>query len=91
MHSAIAHHPLTDAQTDLSSGYPSDKSPQFIAQCDIVWYGISFWPVWVSCPCCTPPSFLLIPSLLTGRAMGEAEKSFTQYKQCSATTKTSVL
>lgn len=43
----------------------------------------------VSYPAAFPCSFLCIPGLLAGGMVGEAEKSLTQGKHCSATKKTS--
>jgi len=35
--------------------------PVFIAECDIIWYGTSFWSVGVSCPSCVPSQLLVQP------------------------------
>lgn len=45
---AIAHHPLTDAQlAPASSGIAADELPlpSKLLLFDIVWYGLSLWPV----------------------------------------------
>ena len=52
MHNAIAHHPLTDAQTAIR--HPSS----LYTERDVIWYGISLWLVRVSCSALLPPSFL---------------------------------
>ena len=56
MHKAIAHHPLTDAQPvpEQWAATPWLTPTSFIVQHDIIWYGISLWPVGVSCPGCVP-------------------------------------
>lgn len=45
---------------------------RFIAEHNIMWYAIPFWPVEVNSSGCIP--FLCTPHLLTGRAVQEAEK-----------------
>lgn len=64
----------------LSSSFTS----AFIAEHDVVWYGISLWSVWVSCPLLASCA-----SLVAGMVAWEAEKSSTLCKHCSATSKTS--
>ena len=52
MHNAIAHHSLTDAQLvpEQRSAPPGQLPPSLYTGHDVIWYGISLWPVWVSCP-----------------------------------------
>lgn len=61
-------------------------TPAFIADHDIIWYGISFWSIWVTCPCCVPPNCWCTLSLLAVRAVWKAEKSLALYKHSSTTT-----
>ena len=63
MHNAIAHHPLTNAQPvpEPQAATPWPTPPSFIVQHDVIWYGISLWPVWVSCLCCVPSQLLVPP------------------------------
>lgn len=86
MHNEIALHQLTDAQTVPEQQLPTSTSQLFFFQHDIIWHGTSLWPVWVICPGVSPPSFLCTSSLITGEAVGEAQKSLNQCKQFSATT-----
>ena len=58
MHNAIAHHPLTDAPAAIRPSQPTP--PSLYTGHDVIWYGISLWPVWVSCPGGVP-SQLLVP------------------------------
>ena len=37
------------------------SSTALIAECDVIWYGKSLWPVWVSCPSCVPSQLLVHP------------------------------
>lgn len=49
MHSAISQQPLTDAHPRAAAVAPQLIPPSFIVQYAI-WFGISLWPVGVSCP-----------------------------------------
>ena len=64
------------------------NSPGFMVKHDAIWYRTFLWPVWVTCPASVPTQ--LPVGLLTDRAVREVNKSLTCYRQCSATTKTSV-
>lgn len=55
---------------------------------NVLWYGISLQPVWVSCP--GHALSQLFVHLLIGRTW-DTEKSLTYSKHCSVTTKTSVI
>ena len=59
MHSAIAHHPPTDAQPVPEQRPPRPAFPSLCPEHDVTWYGMSLWPVWL-CPLpasCAPPAF----------------------------------
>ena len=63
---------------------PSSFTPAFIAEHDVAWYGLTL----VSpgqLLALSPPSFWCTPSLLAGRAAGEAEKSLALCEHCSNT------
>ena len=65
MHSAIVHPSLGDAQPDSKqqSQHLANFLPSLYADHDIIQYGISLWPVWVSCPGCAPSHLLVhLPS-----------------------------
>jgi len=51
---------------------PRLTPPSLYTKRDAIWYGISLWPVWVSCP--SYASSQLLVHFLTGRAW-KAEKS----------------
>jgi len=61
MHNAVAHHPLNDAQPAPSSNLTPCPPifPSLYIEHDIMWYGISFWSVRVSCPGCAPSKILV--------------------------------
>jgi len=64
MHSAIAHHLQTDAQPDSEQWFfPPVNSSSLYTDHDSIWYGISFWPVWVAYLAMLPPSFLCTSSV----------------------------
>ena len=63
---------------------PQLTPPSLYIEHDVIWYGISLWPVWVSCPGYAPSQFPV--HLLSSRAW-EAKKSLTWYKHYLATTK----
>ena len=64
-HSAIAHHPLIDAQFISEQQFPCPQPPPSLyTGCDVPWYGIPLWPVWVSCPGCVLGQ-LLVPLQLS--------------------------
>ena len=65
MHRAIAHHPLINAQLLPKWGIPLPPFPaSFYTRCDVPWYGIPCWPVWVRCPGCVL-CHLLVPLQLS--------------------------
>lgn len=65
MHSTVAHHSLTSAQpVPEGKSAPGTTLPVYIH--DILWYGIIFWLVWVSCH--SPAPSQLFVHLPTGRA-----------------------
>ena len=92
MHNAIAHRSLTDAQSvpEQWSTPPGQLPPVYIL--GMTSYGLEypFGQLGSAVPAVSPPSFLCTPSLLTGRAVWEAEKALTLCKHCSAVTKTSL-
>lgn len=60
--------------------------PSFIAEHDAIWYGMSLWPVWVSCPflcllpaTCAPPASSLV-------VQHETKKYLMLCEHCCATT-----
>ena len=61
MHSAIAHQLLTNVQPvpEQRAATPRPTPSSFIVHHDVTWYGISLWPVWVSCPGCVPSQLLV--------------------------------
>ena len=59
MHDAIAHHLPTDAQPVPEQRPPRPASPSLCTEHDVTWYGMSLWPVWVSCPGCAPSQLLV--------------------------------
>ena len=61
MHNAIAHHLPTDTQLvpEQRSTPPSKLPSSLYTGHDVIWYRISLWPVWVSCPGCVPSQFLV--------------------------------
>ena len=56
MLSAVSHHPLTDAQPVPKQHLPLSAQPVPISfiQHDIIWYEVSLWKIWVSCPVFVP-------------------------------------
>lgn len=85
---AIAHHPLTDAQSVLEQGSPSQPAPsRFIAENDVVWYGMSLWPAGVSFPESVPSQPILHPQL---HHCHDSMRKVLDLKYCCATTNTSV-
>ena len=64
MRSAIAHHPPTDTQPVPKQRFPAPTPPTLYTTCDVPWYGIPRWPVWVSCPGCVLCQ-LLVPLQLS--------------------------
>ena len=82
MQNGIAHHQLTDAQTVLKQWQPHQPIPtSFIADFDVMWYGIAVSLVWVSRSNCVPSEFLHTNKLLGEQSM---------HMHCSTTAKTSV-
>lgn len=69
-------HPLANAQPMLQQemDFSSQLSPHLYFEHDALWYGISLWPVKVSCPGHAPSQ--LLSYLLTARVW-ETEKSST--------------
>ena len=61
--------------------------PAFIAEYNIMSYGVSPQSISISCPGCVPCQFLEHPSLLSGREIPETWKSSVLYKHCSEITK----
>ena len=57
MPTAIAHHLLTDARIAIRLSQPTP--PSLYTGHDVIWCGISLWPVWVSCPGCVPSQLLV--------------------------------
>lgn len=78
MHNTIASHLLLDAQPILEQWW---ASPSFHTLYDVFWYGMSLWPLWVSCHGCAPSQPLV--HLFAGRAR-EARKSLAWTKHCPA-------
>ena len=76
MRNAIAHHLPTDAQ--LVPKQQSAPLPSLYTEHDIIWYGISLWPVGVSCPGCIP--FQLLVPLQPSCLVYKQTKSLTWYK-----------
>lgn len=60
MHNAIAHHSLAGAPPVPEQSAPASFPPSLYIERDVVWYGISLWPVGVSCAACAPSQFLLL-------------------------------
>lgn len=87
MDNIIAHHPPADAQPvpEQLLPPPGQLSPALYKEGNVIWYGISHWPVWVSCPMCFP--FQLYIQLTR---WGEKRKTLALFKCCSATDKTLV-
>lgn len=56
MHNAIAHHPQTITQAVPKQKPLASFPPSLYTEYDILWYGISLWPVWV--PAVLPSNFL---------------------------------
>lgn len=89
MLSAFSHHPLTDAQPVPKQHLPLSAQPvQFwisFIQHDIIWYEVSLWKIWVSCPVFVPSQLLLHPIsfLLTGQYK-KLESVYLSNKHCSA-------
>ena len=69
-HSAIAHHPPIDTQPVPEQRFPAPTAPSFYTRCDITWYGIPLWPLWVSCPGCVLCQFLVPLQLSCWLGMG---------------------
>lgn len=67
--------------------------PRFIAEHDIVQYGMCLWSVWVSCLYCVPLPKLFLPyyNLLTGAAERASKAASTLCKHCSPTAPTMVI
>ena len=76
MYSAIGHHPLADAHPVSKQQQPPPASSlQFYSfSHDVVWYGVSLWPLWVSCPGYVPSQLPVPASPCAGRAVGESKK-----------------
>lgn len=68
MHGTIEHHLLLHAQPfpEQRSAPPRQLPNSLYTGNDVLWCGISFWTVWVSCPGLVP-SWLLL-QLLAGTA-----------------------
>lgn len=77
MKNAIALHLSTDIQLVLQQWQPKQtvSSPSFIADYDIIWYGISLWSFWVNWLSSVTSHFLICLQLLTARAAQKTEKS----------------
>lgn len=71
MVSTIAHHALM-LSPSLSRDWQLLDS--LYAECDVLRYGKSLWPIQVSCPSCDPSQLLVHP--LSGRGW-EPEKPLT--------------
>lgn len=68
MHNALAYHLLTDAQLvpkQWSPSLPQPILPVFIVPHCVIWYRMSFGPVWVSCPGSVPSQLLVHPQVHT--------------------------
>ena len=61
----------------------------FIAEHDVIWYGISLWSLWVSCPGYVPSQDLAHPQP-TGEGGNAGERALTLCEHCSAIAKTLV-
>jgi len=60
MLSAMAHHPLADAQPESEQRSRCLASfPALYTEHDVIRHGISLWPVWVSCPGYAPSQLLV--------------------------------
>lgn len=66
MYGAVAHHALTDAQQVPEQWPPASFTPRLYILHGVICYGISLWPVGISCPGCVSSQLLVPPSLLTG-------------------------
>lgn len=66
---ATARHPLSNGRLALlNPDLPFWVTlPRFYTGQDLLWSGISLWPLWVTCPTLCPPGFFL-QILLTGRS-----------------------
>ena len=61
MHTKVAHHLLTDTQSDPSSNLAFQVAPPSLyTGHDMLCYGTPLWIVWVTCPV-SAPSWLLVP------------------------------
>lgn len=87
MHSAIAHHHLTDAQPVPELQPPTSFVPSLYTKHDTIQGAISLWPL---CPCCVP-SQLSVPPQPHGRWGGvKNRKVFVSWcKPCLATSENS--
>ena len=69
MHSVIAYHPLPNAQPNSKQQSQRPvNSPSLYTEHDVIRYGISLWPVLVSCP--GYASSQLLVHLLSWESMG---------------------
>ena len=74
----IAQPPANQCPTRAAAGHTLNSSVfQTFLPRDVTWYGISLWPVWVSCPYSVSSSSSCSPAPLTGRTIGEAESTKT--------------
>ena len=59
---SLTHHQRTDAQPVPRQWPTPARFPlSLYAEHDIVWYGISLWPAWISCPGCVSSQLLVHP------------------------------
>ena len=58
MYNAIAHHPLTNAKpVPKQQSLPHGQLPHLYTE--HTGYGISLWPIWISCLGCAPSQLLV--------------------------------
>jgi len=83
-----AHHLLTDAQSvPEQQQLPGQLPPAWVSSHDVMCYGISLWPVEVSCPGSAPSRFLVPAPALLLAAQCEKLKNcnvFGSVQCCSA-------
>lgn len=64
MHTTVAHYLPNDGQPVSEQQPLASFPPSLYTEHDVIWYGISLWPVWVIWVSC--PNFFWPSSLLTG-------------------------
>lgn len=77
----------TSSKTEAA---PQPTSSNLIAQHDAIWYGMSLWPVWASCPGSAPFHNLCLSQHPWWQGSTRSWNVLCSLQNCSATTTTSL-